>query len=129
MEEGQELLRRHWWVVRTIFATDTYLDGGPGFFESDLVAINFNTLFDLRILPADPRDIRAELLERMPEWRPGTATRLRVSFTSSPTRWTSGTPWSPPPRTAGVQASGSSWASTNTWTRDPASATYERCAG
>jgi hypothetical protein len=30
MEEGQELLRRHWWVVRTIFATDTYFGRRSG---------------------------------------------------------------------------------------------------
>lgn len=74
VEEARELLRRRWWVVRAIFATDTYSDGGPDFFESDLVAINFHPFGDLRTLPADLREVRAELIERVPEWRPGTAT-------------------------------------------------------
>jgi predicted Mrr-cat superfamily restriction endonuclease len=68
---GVTLLRRS---RSAIFATDTYSDGGPDFFKSDLVAIDFHSFVDLRTLPADPRDVRAELMERVPEWRPGTAT-------------------------------------------------------
>ena len=70
----KDLMSRPWWMVRTVRATSTYPDEGPDFFEEGVVAVNFDPSIDLRAVPADISEIRAELAERVPDWRPGKVT-------------------------------------------------------
>jgi predicted Mrr-cat superfamily restriction endonuclease len=65
------LLTRQWWVVRT------YPDASVNFFDRGVVAVNFGSFTDLRGLPADRDEIRADWLSHQPE-----APRGRVSMSA-----------------------------------------------